>query len=69
MSDKSTSALAVPFLGVLASLQLIAPTVANTAPVKAGQALHMRGCFCWAARWWGSAWAPPSRSRSQRCAS
>ncbi len=43
MSDKSTSALAVPFLGVLASLQLIDPTVANTALVKAGEALHMQG--------------------------
>ena len=43
MSDKSASALAVPFLGVLASLQLIDPTVANTALVKAGAALHMQG--------------------------
>jgi MFS family permease len=43
MSDKSTGALAVPFLGVLASIQLIDPTVANTALVKAGQALHMQG--------------------------
>ena len=43
MSDKSPSALAVPFLGVLASLQLIDPTVANTALVKAGQALEMQG--------------------------
>jgi MFS family permease len=43
MSDKSTHALAVPFLGVLASLQLIDPTVANTALVKAGAALQMQG--------------------------
>lgn len=43
MNDKSTSALAVPFLGVLSSLQLIDPTVANTALVKAGEALHMQG--------------------------
>jgi MFS family permease len=43
MSDTSTRALAVPFLGVLASLQLIDPTVANTALVKAGQALQMHG--------------------------
>jgi MFS family permease len=43
MNDKSTGALAVPFLGVLASLQLIDPTVANTALVKAGQALQMQG--------------------------
>ena len=47
MSDNSTStstnALAVPFLGVLASLQLIDPTVANTALVKAGETLHMQG--------------------------
>jgi MFS family permease len=43
MSDKSTGALAVPFLGVLASLQLIDPTVANTALVKAEAALHMQG--------------------------
>ena len=43
MSDKSTNALAVPFLGVLASLQLIDPTVANTALVKAGETLHMQG--------------------------
>jgi hypothetical protein len=43
MSDTSTGALAVPFLGVLASLQLIDPTVANTALVKAGRALQMQG--------------------------
>jgi MFS family permease len=33
----------VPFLGVLASLQLIDPSVANTALVKAAQALEMQG--------------------------
>jgi MFS family permease len=33
----------VPFLGVLASLQLIGPTVANTALVKAARALEMHG--------------------------
>ncbi len=43
MSDKSTSALAVPFLGVMASLQMIDPTVANMALVKACQALQMQG--------------------------
>lgn len=47
MSDNSTSAsknaLAVPFLGVLASLQMIDPTVANTALVKAGETLQMQG--------------------------
>jgi len=43
MNDNSPSRLAVPFLGVLASLQLIDPTVANTALVKAGQALQMQG--------------------------
>jgi len=43
MSVKPTSAMAVPFLGVLASLQLIDPTVANTALVKAGQTLEMHG--------------------------
>jgi MFS family permease len=43
MSEKTTHALAVPFLGVLASLQLIDPTVANTALVKAAQTLHMQG--------------------------
>ena len=42
MNNKSGT-LAVCFLGVLASLQLIDPTVANTALVKAGQALHMKG--------------------------
>jgi predicted MFS family arabinose efflux permease len=35
--------LAVPFLGVLASLQLIDPIVANTALVKASQTLEMHG--------------------------
>ena len=43
MSPQTTRALAVPFLGVLASLQLIDPGVANTALVKAGQALAMQG--------------------------
>jgi MFS family permease len=43
MSETRTSALAVPFLGVLASLQLIDPVVANTALVKASQALEMHG--------------------------
>lgn len=43
MSNRSNTALAVPFLGVLASLQLIDPTVANTALVKAGAALQMQG--------------------------
>jgi MFS family permease len=43
MRVQPTRALAVPFLGVLASLQLIDPTVANTALVKAGQALEMQG--------------------------
>ena len=43
MSETRTSAWAVPFLGVLASLQLIDPTVANTALVKASQALEMHG--------------------------
>ena len=43
MSLHTTRALAVPFLGVLASLQLIDPVVANTALVKAGQALEMHG--------------------------
>ena len=43
MSDHSPNPLAVPFLGVLASLQLIDPTVANTALVKAGEALTMQG--------------------------
>jgi MFS family permease len=43
MSNQATKVLAVPFLGVLASLQLIDPTVANTALVKAGAALHMQG--------------------------
>jgi len=43
MSAQPTRALAVPFLGVLASLQLIDPSVANTALVKAGQALEMQG--------------------------
>ena len=43
MSPPPTRALAVPFLGVLAGLQLIDPSVANTALVKAGQALEMQG--------------------------
>ena len=43
MNKSSPQALAVPFLGVLASLQLIDPTVANTALVKAGEALNMHG--------------------------
>lgn len=43
MSRPPTRSLAVPFLGVLASLQLIDPSVANTALVKAGQALAMQG--------------------------
>ena len=43
MSAQPTRALAVPFLGVLAGLQLIDPSVANTALVKAGQALEMQG--------------------------
>jgi hypothetical protein len=43
MSDRCSSALAVPFLGVLASLQLIDPVVANTALVKASQSLEMHG--------------------------
>jgi hypothetical protein len=43
MNDKSTGALAVPFLGLVSSLQLIDPTVANTALVKAGEALNMQG--------------------------
>ena len=43
MSAQPTRALAVPFLGVLASLQLINPSVANTVLLKAGQALDMQG--------------------------
>lgn len=43
MSPPPTRALAVPFLGVLAGLQLIDPSVANTALMKAGQALEMEG--------------------------
>lgn len=43
MSPQPSRAVAVPFLGVLASLQLIDPSVANTALVKAGQALAMQG--------------------------
>jgi len=43
MSAQPTRALAVPYLGVLASLQLIDPSVANTALVKAAQALEMHG--------------------------
>ena len=41
--DNRSSPLTVPFLGVLASLQLIDPTVANTALVQAGRDLHMQG--------------------------
>ncbi len=43
MKAQPTRALAVPFLGVLASLQLIDPSVANTVLVKAGQAFEMQG--------------------------
>jgi MFS family permease len=43
MRAQPTRALAVPFLGVLASLQLIDPSVANTFLVKAGQAFEMQG--------------------------
>ena len=43
MSPQPSRALAVPFLGVLASLQLIDPTVANTALMKAAQSLEMQG--------------------------
>lgn len=43
MSPHPTRGLAVPFLGILASLQLIDPSVANTALVKAGQTLAMQG--------------------------
>ena len=43
MSDRRSRPLAVPFLGVLASLQLIDPVVANTALVKASQSLEMHG--------------------------
>ncbi|MBD2421913.1 MFS transporter [Cyanobium sp. FACHB-13342] len=43
MSPHPTRALAVPFLGILASLQLIDPSVANNALVKAGQSLAMQG--------------------------
>lgn len=43
MTMRHSSPLAVPFLGVLASLQLIDPTVANTALVQAGRALQMQG--------------------------
>ena len=43
MNAQSPSPLVVPFLGILASLQLIDPSVANTALVKAGQALAMQG--------------------------
>jgi MFS family permease len=42
MTHKSGT-LAVCFLGLLASLQLIDPTVANTALVKAADALQMKG--------------------------
>lgn len=43
MGAQPTRALAVPYLGVLASLQLIDPSVANTALVKAAQVLGMQG--------------------------
>ena len=43
MSAQPTRSLAVPFLGVLASLQLIDPSVANTVLVKVAQALEMQG--------------------------
>lgn len=43
MKAQPTRALAVPFLGVLASLQLTDPSVANTVLVKAGQAFEMQG--------------------------
>jgi len=43
MGAQPTRTQAVPFLGVLASLQLIDPSVANTALVKAAQALEMQG--------------------------
>jgi MFS family permease len=43
MSAQPGRALAVPYLGVLASLQLIDPSVANTALVKADQILAMHG--------------------------
>jgi len=43
VSAESPSPLAVPYLGILASLQLIDPSVANTALVKAGQSLAMQG--------------------------
>jgi MFS family permease len=43
MNASTPNPLAVPFLGVLASLQLIDPTVANTALVKAAEALQMHG--------------------------
>jgi len=39
----SVSALTVPYLGILASLQLIDPSVANIALVKASQAMDMHG--------------------------
>ena len=43
MSVKPIGALAVPFLGGLASLQLIDPIVANTALVKAALLLAITG--------------------------
>ena len=43
MGAQPTRTQAVPFLGVLASLQLIDPSVANTALVKAAQSLEMQG--------------------------
>lgn len=43
MSVQPARALAVPYLGVLASLQLIDPSVATTALLKADQVLAMQG--------------------------
>ena len=43
MGAQPDRSLAVPFLGVLASLQLIDPSVANTVLVKAAQAFEMQG--------------------------
>lgn len=42
-SSESSNTLTVAYLGVLASLQLIDPTVANTALVQAGRSLAMHG--------------------------
>lgn len=41
--SRPPSPLAIPLLGVLAGLQLVDPTVANTALVHAGRALAMQG--------------------------